>query len=225
MVPIVVACTAACAHVDETRVRRVVDEDSLRLSETPLPDRARARVSAKLSGSVLELTVRTEPRCLVQFAERVTVRERVRRTPRAATLAAEASLLALGLAVGAGLRQSSPDDEVGARDLFGVAALAGGLGAGVALGVDASRWSDTEVEISETVPDPEPRVAPCRVPVAPARRALLVTRSGRQLAVALDGLGRGRARVPDDLWVDDQLDLDVQVDGVVVERLVVERSP
>ncbi|MBI3206488.1 MAG: hypothetical protein HYZ29_33435 [Myxococcales bacterium] len=223
--PIALVWCVACAHVDETRVRSVIDEESLRLSETPRPDLARARVSARLSGPELELTVRSEPRCLVQFAERVRVRERVRRTPSAAALGAEAALMALGLAAGIGLRRGSSDGEVGARDVLGVVALSGGLGAGVALGIDASRWSDTEIESTETVPDDEPRVAPCKVPVALAVRAVLVNRAGRALVVPLDGLGRGRARVPDDFWEQAQLDLDVKVDGVVVQRLVLERSP
>ena len=224
VVPLVLSFTAACAHVEEVRVRQVLDDESVRLTETPRPELSHARVKATLSGGGLALLVRAESRCLVQFAERIRTRERVRRPPSAAALAAEASLMAIGLAVGIGLRRgSSADGDLDGGDVVGVTALAVGMGSGVALGVDASRYSDTEVESTRLVPEAAPRVVPCERRGTRPTRAELITPAGRRFVTLLDGMGRGGVRLPDDIWVDDQVDFDVKVDGALVQRLVIVR--
>lgn len=211
--------TSGCAHVKETRTREIIDDQSVRLSEIPRPDLARLGVRATLSGRTLSLTVGAEARCIVTFAERVTTRESVRRVPDATTLAGEATLAALGLVVGIGARRASSGGTVQARDVGGVAALSLGLGAGVALGIDAGRYSHTTTVRTRTLPDGAPRVAPCRRGGPAPRRVELTTPAARRLSAPLDGFGRARLELPDDIWVDDRADFDVRVDGVVVRRL------
>lgn len=223
--PLCLVFVSACAHVQETHTRQILSEESVRLAETPRPDLSRAVVRGTLSGRELRLSVSAEARCIVEFGDRVTARERVRRVPSATTLAGEAVLAGVGLSAGAALRRSSPDDEVKGRDVVGVIALAAGLGAAVALGIDASRHSDRQTVATTTVPDGEARVAPCRGRGARPTRVELATPGGRRFVARLDGFGRGRLSLPDDVWSDDQVDFDVWVDGVLVRRLLLTRSP
>jgi hypothetical protein len=162
---------------------------------------------------------------VVQFGERVTVRERVRRSPAPAVLAGEAVLAGAGLIVAAGVRRSSADDSPDGRDALGIGALSLGLGAAVALAIDGSRYADHEIVTSTIEADGRARVAPCAVPGRRPTRVELRTPGGRSFTSPLDARGRGRVRLPDDVWADDGVDFDLLVDGVVVRRVTFLRMP
>lgn len=211
-----------CAEVRERQTRTVLDAQSVRLSEIPRPDLSRPELHATLSGRDLALAVRNEARCVVQFGERVTVREHTVRVPSPTTLAGEAVLVGVGLFAAASLSRA---EEGKRRDVLTSLALAGSLGAGVALGVDASRHTNRVSVETTTEPDGPPRVAPCERRGSRAARVELVTPTGRRFVTALDGFGRGRVSLPDDVFTDGAADFDVHVDGSLIRRLVLRRAP
>jgi hypothetical protein len=220
--PLLLLPALGCAQVRETQTRTVLDAQSVRLSEVARPDLSRPNLRVTLSGRELALTVTGEARCVVQFGERVTVREHTVRVPSATTLAGEAVLMGVGLIVAASNFRANASDG---REVLGPLALIGGLGAGVALGVDASRHADHESVETTTEPDGPPRVAPCERRASRATKVELVTPAGRRFVAPLDGFGRGRVTLPDDVFADGAVDFDVRIDGVVVRRLVLRRAP
>lgn len=201
----------------------MLNEESIRLSEASRPDLSSPRLRATLTGDQLSVAVLAESRCVVQFAERVTTRERVRRQPSPGALAGEAVLAGVGIGVGIGAWRGSEGGSVSGRDVVGVLALTAGLGAAAALAIDAGRYSRTESVETETTPEAHARVAPCKGRGKRASRVELVSVTGRHFSVPLDGHGRGRLRLPEDVWLDGRVDFDVRVDSVPVERLVLER--
>ncbi|MBK7579105.1 MAG: hypothetical protein IPI67_02775 [Myxococcales bacterium] len=214
-----------CAHVQETRTREILEDESVRVSETERPELNQIQVRATLNGASLSVVVSGGPRCVVQFRERALVRERVRREPSPSTLAGEAVLMGVGVGVGIAARRQSSSDQVRGSDVLGVLSLAAGLGAGVALAIDGSRFSDSQSVREETTLEPAPRVVPCehKQRRSPARVELR-TPSGRRFVAPLDGFGRGRLNLPESVWVDGRADFDVWVDGVSVQRLIIKRS-
>ena len=195
-----------CAHVAETRTRTVLGTESVRLGEIPQADLDRVSVEYRLVESELVLRVVRQERCVVDLAERHLIRERIVREPRQSSLAGEAVLLGVGTAAAVTAFESSSDDEgsgVRPSDVVGVTALAIAVASGVALTVDASRHTDRTETRSIVTPRKEQRVAACEKRSAPPQQLELVTPNGRRLASGLDGHGRARVRLPDDLWPDD----------------------
>lgn len=213
-----------CAHVDETRSRHVLDEESVRWLEERRPELSRPHVRILPSGQDLAISVLPDERCLVRFGERVTFDERVRREPSPLVLAGEAGVVAVGGIVGIAARQASTEDELDGYDVISVLSLGAAVGAAVALGVDASKYGDETTRRVEDSAPSESRVAPCvKSTRVPSRIELGV--GGRKFVARLDGHGRARLRIPPELWQGETLDLDVAVDGVPTERLLIRRLP
>lgn len=217
-----------CAHVTETRSRQVMYSESVRLAEVPQAALDQMAISHTLSGRDLSLRVVREERCVVDLGERQLVRERVVRKPRQSSLAGEAVLLGAGVATAFAAFESSDDSGGSVRptQVIGVTAVAVALASGVALAVDASQYSDRTTTKVVVTPRKEQRVAACEKRTEGPRQVELVTQSGRRFSSGLDGHGRAKIRLPDDVWPEEgPLDLDVLVDGAPARRLIVTRRP
>jgi hypothetical protein len=222
------AALAGCAHVSESTTREILAREPVRLSELPQATLDRLDVVHSLSGQMLVLRVTRHERCVVDMAERQRVREHVVREPRQSSIAGEAVLFGAATATAIAAFGSEDDGNSGALrrpDVVGATAVAVALASGVALAVDASRYTNEIHERVVVVAKKKKRVADCEKQGPSPRRVELVTRGGRRFSAGLDGLGRTELRLPEDIWPEDgRLDLDLFVDGTLQRRLIVTRQ-
>lgn len=214
-----------CTSMTETRTRRVVDSQAVRLSEQRrFEEKAVVSVSS-LRGSELELGVAMNERCLVVFGERETVRETVVRAPSRALMGLQ--LVGVGVGLGAfyyGADSETSDSSVTSPVYVGVAGLGVAVASAVGLAVTAKRTTTTHTDHDFETTDREERVAPCTEPPNAPRSIELMTDDGRRFLARVDGRGIARFRLPEDLWqAGPRVPVNVSVDGRPAPRLVLER--
>jgi hypothetical protein len=205
-----------CATINETRTQRVLDEQSLRLSEQRAPDQREYSVSPRWRAGQLDVHVLMDDRCLVVFGERRVVQEKVERTADKTSLRLELAGLAAGSVVFlyGGAKSTESDGTPSGLAFVSLGGLFLAVSSGVAFAVDTKLSSDYEIRRTVDSPETEERMAPCSVRGALPERIELVTDRGRHFVSSIDGSGVAHFRLPADLWSDaPRITFSVKIDG------------